>query len=88
MICPNCGTEAQGNFCAHCGARLVPSASPAPPPVPPVSPPPFAAEAPAPGAPGARWRRRNGCRRGLRAPVFFSLAEKAPVQTGVKTLVF
>jgi hypothetical protein len=29
MVCPQCGSEAQGNFCANCGGRLTP---PPPPP--------------------------------------------------------
>lgn len=27
MRCPNCGQESEGRFCAHCGARLPPSAT-------------------------------------------------------------
>jgi hypothetical protein len=38
MICPQCGHEASGNFCATCGAPLTPPATKTPPAVAPAAP--------------------------------------------------
>lgn len=45
MICPQCGQQASGNFCANCGARLTRATSP-PPPQPVAGTPPAPQSAP------------------------------------------